>query len=270
MVHHGFLDSLPLPLLFLATVLVVLTSIEAGFRIGRRRSADREPEKETAVGAMVGASLGLLAFLLAFTFGLAATRFEARRQALLHEVNAIGTTFLRTSTLPEPQQSELRRLLREYVDVRLESVHRGSVEAGIARSKELHAALWSQATTVAVADPHSVVAGLFLSSLNELIDLHTVRVTEGLRTRVPAIIWIVLYVITILSMAEMGYQTGLSGKRRPLSTPALALAFASVMLLIADLDRPQAGVIRVSQEGLEELRADMDAAAPPAAGGAAE
>jgi hypothetical protein len=49
-------------------------------------------------------------------------------------------------------------------------------------------------------------------------------------------------------MAEMGYHSGLAGKRRPLAIPAVALAFAAVMLLIADLDRPGEGLIRVNQE----------------------
>lgn len=257
MSYAGPLDFLPLPLLFLGTVLLVLLSIESGFRLGRRRARMRQPEKDTAVGAMVGASLGLLAFLLAFTFSFAAGRFETRRHALLHEVNAIGTTLLRTGALPEPHRGELRELLREYVEVRLEAVRTGELEPAIRRSKEIHGALFAHATALGLQDPHSIVVGLFTQSLNELIDLHTVRITEGLLVRIPAVIWIVLYAITVLSMLEMGYQSGLAGQRRPLSIPALALAFASVMLLIADLDRPQQGLIRVSQQGLEELRAAM-------------
>ena len=68
--------------------------------------------------AIVGAILGLLAFMLAFTFSLAASRFEARRQGVLDEANAIGTTYLRARFLPQPQRDEAARLLREYVDVR--------------------------------------------------------------------------------------------------------------------------------------------------------
>jgi hypothetical protein len=68
------------------------------------------------------------------------------------------------------------------------------------------------------------------------------------------VIWVVLYGITILSMAELGYQSGLSGTRRPLSIPAVAIAFAAVMLLIADLDRPVEGTIRVDQQMMRELR----------------
>lgn len=267
MVSNGLLDFLPLPALFVLTVLVVLLSIEAGFFLGRRRARILEPEKETAVGAMVGASLGLLAFLLAFTFGFAATRFETRRLALLHEVNAIGTTYLRTGALPEPQRSEARQLLREYVHVRLEGARSSDLEPAIRRSKEIHGELFSIASALGEQDPRSIVVGLFTESLNELIDLHTIRITEGLRVRIPSIIWIVLYAITVLGMMEIGYQTGLAGRRRPLSIPAMALAFAAVILLIADLDRPLQGVIRVSQVGLEELQQEIGQPEPGRAPG---
>ena len=77
---------------------------------------------------MVAAVLALLAFLLTFTFGMAASRFEARRQVLLDEANAIGTAYLRAALLSDPQRAEIRKLLREYVDVRLEAVQPGKAE----------------------------------------------------------------------------------------------------------------------------------------------
>src|SRR4051794_3906906 len=98
------LDILPLGFLFLAILLVVLLSVEAGYRVGKYRST---PEKESPVGEMVAAALGLLAFILAFTFSLAATRFDDRRKVLLDEANAIGTTYLRAAMLPE-RREEIR------------------------------------------------------------------------------------------------------------------------------------------------------------------
>jgi len=70
--------------------------------VGQARGRRAGKEHDAAVGGMVAAELGLLAFLLAFTFGFAASRFEDRRQVVLDESNAIGTTYLRTATLPEP------------------------------------------------------------------------------------------------------------------------------------------------------------------------
>ena len=101
MQNNGILDALPLFGLFIFILLVVLLSVECGYRLGKYRRSRSEQEKEAPVGTMVGATLGLLAFILAFTFGLAAARFDARRQVLLDEANAIGTTYLRAGILPE-------------------------------------------------------------------------------------------------------------------------------------------------------------------------
>ena len=256
MYQYG-LDFLPLWAFFALTVAVVLASLEAGFRIGRRRAASAEPEKESSAGAMANASLALVAFLLAFTFGFAASRVEARRRTLLDEVNAIGTTYLRAGMLPAAERASARALLREYADVRLEGARSGKVDEAIRRSVEIHGLLWEQAAALAERSPGSIVLGLYLQTLNQMIDLHTTRVTESLRVRVPAAMWAVLFAITVLAMLEMGYQTGLGGRRRPLSTPAFALAFSAVIFLIADLDRPQAGWIGVSQDVLVELRQSM-------------
>jgi len=89
--------------------------------IGKFRLSRREQEKEAPVGTMVGATLGLLAFILAFTFGLASSRFDNRRQLLLDEANALGTTYLRAGMLPEWGE-EVRRLLRDYIGPRLDAV----------------------------------------------------------------------------------------------------------------------------------------------------
>src|SRR6187549_1664121 len=117
----GLLDALPLWGLFLAIVALVLISIEGGYRLGNYRRSRSNTEKEAPVGAMVGATLGLLAFMLAFTFGMAASRFDTRKQLVLEEANAIGTTYLRAAMLPE-KRDEIRDLLRSYVDTRLAAV----------------------------------------------------------------------------------------------------------------------------------------------------
>src|SRR5215470_13338872 len=101
MENNGPLDALPLWALFISILVVVLLSVECGYRLGKYRRGRHEEEKEAPLGTMVAATLGLLAFILAFTFGLAAARFDARRQVLLDEVNAIGTTYLRAGMLPE-------------------------------------------------------------------------------------------------------------------------------------------------------------------------
>jgi hypothetical protein len=251
------LDHLPLWGVFLATVAISFLSVEGGYRLGQYRRRRSEPEMDSPVGAMVGATLGLLAFILAFTFGLAASRFDARRQVVLEEANAIGTTYLRAGLLPEPQRSAIRRLLREYTDVRLRGTRPDQVEEANSRSGELHQRLWEQATAAAGKDPRPVPTGLFIQSLNDVIDLHAKRLMIGWRNRIPAVIWFTLYGVALLGMAALGYQEGLAGSKRSPAQVSLVVAFAGVLLLIADLDRPHEGALRVSQQPMIELRDTM-------------
>jgi hypothetical protein len=258
---NGPLDPLPLWGLFIVILLLVLLSVEGGYRLGKYRRSRSEEEKEGPVGAMVGATLGLLAFMLAFTFGMAAARFDTRRQVLLDEANAIGTTYLRAGMLPD-RREEIRALLRDYVDARLEAVRSGNVTEGIRRSEHLQDQLWAHAVAIAENNPTSIVVGLFVQSLNEVIDLHAKRVTAGLRNRIPGAIWVALFAVAVLSLAAMGYHAGLSRTSRSLAGLAVALTFSAVIGLIADLDRPQEGVLKVSQQALIDLRQSMDVPRP--------
>lgn len=260
--YVGPLDRLPLWALFLATVAIVALAVEGGFRLGMIRRRRPETEKESTVGAMVAATLGLLAFMLAFTFGLAASRFDTRRMTVLDEANAIGTTYLRAKMLPEPERSESRRLLRKYVDARLAAVQPGQLDAAISESSALQAKLWAHAVSAANKDPRSVPTGLFIESLNEVIDLHSKRVMVGLRNRVPTTIWVALYFVAILAMAEVGYHEGLTSPRRSPAAMVLVLTFSAVIFLIADLDRPLEGLLTVSQQTMVDLRNSIDATGP--------
>ena len=252
----GLLDLLPLWSILPLTIVVALLSVELGYRVASYSQHHSLEEKESAVGSMVGATLGLLAFMLAFTFGLAGSRFEDRRQVVLSEANAIGTTYLRAGMLPEPMRTETQNLLREYVEVRLEGVQPGKLEQAVLKSEELHNRLWSQAVAATEKD-RSPITGLFVQSLNEVIDLHAKRVMAGLRSRVPGVIWIVLYGLAIVAMLMMGYHSGLAHSRRSIAVIALVLGFSSVLYVIADLDRPAEGTLRVSQQSMIDLRNSM-------------
>ena len=258
---HEPLDMLPLWALFAITIVLVLLAVEAGFWLGKWRQRRAEHEKETPVGAIVGAILGLLAFMLAFTFGMAASRFETRRELVLEEANAIGTTYLRAALLPEPHRTEIRTMLREYVDLRLEAVQPETIMAALARSEELQGRLWEQAVSVAEKSP-TPITGLFIQSLNDVIDLHAKRVTMGARNRIPFTIWAALYFTAIFTMAGVGYYSGLTCTTRTLATLALVLTFSGILWLIADLDRPQQGLLRVSQQAMIDLRNSITPAKP--------
>jgi hypothetical protein len=252
----AFLDKFPLWSVLPITIGLALLSVEAGYRIAGYRQQRGGDEKESSVGGMVGATLGLLAFMLAFTFSMAASRFEARRQVLLSEVNAIGTCYLRAGLLTEPMRTDARNLLREYVDARLEAVQPGKLEQGMVKSEELHKRLWSVATLQAEKE-RTVITSLFITSLNEVIDLHTTRITLGLRSRVPGIIWIVLYLLAILAMVLHGYHAGLTKSKRSIAVVVMAIGFSLVLYLIADLDRPGQGLLKVSQQTMIDLQKSM-------------
>lgn len=261
MPYTTVLDALPLWGLFLLIVFLVLASIDGGFRLGRLRRSRSEQEHDAPVGAMVGATLGLLAFMLAFTFGMAAARFDSRKALVLDEANAIGTTYLRAAMLPTGRD-EVRGLLRDYVDQRLAAIHGGDLAAALRQAEALQARMWAHAVTAGTQHPNSIVVGLFVESLNEVIDLHAERVTAGLRNRIPGTIWAVLFTIAVLSLGAMGYHSGLVGTTRSLTVIAVALAFSAVIALVLDLDRPQEGTLTVSQQALIDVRQSMNAPTP--------
>jgi hypothetical protein len=252
------LDVLPLWALFLVLVIASLVLDDCGFRLGRRRARRPQKEAEPIVGAIVAAELGLLAFLLAFSFQLVATRFDYRRHVLLDEANAIGTTFLRSAMLPEAQSVPIRRLLRDYADLRLAAARGAPTDEVLRRSEQIHQLLWAQAVVAAERDPRSVPTGLFIQSVNNVIDLHATRVMAGLRNRMPLPVWIMLFAVALLAFLTMGYQAGMSTGTRSPAGIVLALSFGAVIWLVANLDRPGEGFLRVSQEPMIEVRKMMD------------
>ena len=253
----GPLDTLPLWALCWATIAVGFLSVEAGYRLGILRRRRLEPEKESSVGVMVAATLGLLAFTLAFTFGLAADRFDARQQFIVDEANAIRTSHLRCAFLHEPQRSTIQGILRQYLEARLEAAQAGRLE--LVAPQRLHAHLWAEAVAAVQNEPSSVLAGLFIESLNDVIALHAKRVQVTLRSRIPGVIWATLYFVASLAMAGIGYHEGLTSLRRSPVLVIVVLTFSAVIYLIADLDRPQEGLFNVNQQAMVDLRNLFDA-----------
>jgi hypothetical protein len=260
--HTEPLDIFPLWILLPSAAVLLWLALEGGYRLGKWRNARAPDEREQAVGAMVASILGLLALVLGFTFSLAASRFDARRQAVLEEANAVGTTYLRTRLLPEPQQSESARLLREYVDVRVEGIKTDPLETVLSHSETLQEQLWAQAVAVADKTPGSITTGLYVQSLNEMIDLHAKRVMVGTRSRIPLVIWVGLFGLALVGMAAVGYMGGISKTRRSPAMFALVLSFSAVLYLIADLDRGQEGLLRVGQQAMVDVQKSMESQQP--------
>lgn len=255
--NNSPLDVIPFWCLFIVATVLLAVAMEGGYRLGRWRHVHVVEERENPVGAMVASILGLLALVLGFTFNMAATRFDLRRETVLEEANAIGTAFLRAKLLPEPQRSIVSVLLREYVDVRLQAIQQLTIAKSIARSEEIHDLLWAQAVSVAEVHP-TPITGLFIQSLNDVIDLHSKRVMVGLRNRISIVIWAGLTGLALLGMFSVGYQAGLSATRRSPAMLALILAFVFVMYLIADLDRVHQGLFQISQQSMLDLQRSMN------------
>lgn len=255
---NQLIEQTPLWLVSLIAVALVIASIQGGLVIARIRRTSPGGNQEGPIGSAVGATLGLLAFMLAFTFGLAASQRGERRNLLLDEVNAIGTTFLRADLIPEPHRSDVRRLLRRYVDIRLEvSGQNEKLPEAIRESKLVQEQIWKHAAALPDAElKQPDLTALFIESLNEMIDMQTSRVTVGVY-RVPDVIWLVLAALTVVSMAVVGYQFGVSGRGNWLVTVGLGLSFSLVILLIVDLDRTSSGFLKISNQPMVELRADL-------------
>jgi hypothetical protein len=150
------------------------------------------------------------------------------------------------------------------VDARLAVAQPGALEklpALLIEADRVQRQLWDMAVVNARKDMNSDVAALYIEALNEITNLHWLRLAVGVQARIPTTIWLVLLALVALGMVAVGYQTGISGSRRTWAMLILALSFSLVIALIAELDRPQSGLITVTQRPLEDLKVWMSAAA---------
>jgi hypothetical protein len=255
--YGEWMHSVPLWLVFFLTLVLAWGSMEVGRMLARYIvSLNKEQEPEGPVGSLVGGISALLAFILGFTFAMTSSRLDTRKQLVLDQANAVGTTYLRAALVPPTQGLEIRRLLREYTDV-LTTATPSEVDKFLNQVEGIHHQLWAQTKELVGQDMDSEVRSLFISSLNESIDLFQSRKTVALDRRIPGNIWIAVHLLTVLSMLAIGYQIGMSGANRLRGSPVLAVAFSLVILMIADIDRPGTGIMQVSQRPLIDLRESM-------------
>jgi hypothetical protein len=253
------LDALPMWVDLLLTLAVLLLAYEAGLRLGKLIQERRPDQSEAGVGVLVGAALALLGFLLAVTTSSGVGLFRDRRLLVIEEANAIGTTYLRAGYLAEPYGPESRQLLREYTEQRLAALDPALRSAAIARSEQIHGELWSRAEAVARKDP-SPVTSLYLSALNETIDLHTKRLSAELGIRVPPVVLFSLYGVAVLSLMLVGVYTSYRDRPNRAAEILLVLVLSLVFMLIVDLDRAQEGLFRVPMQALLDLQRTLNAA----------
>ena len=256
------MDAIPVLVIFAVTIIIMVVAVEVGHRLGDAVHRRSEDEKEPPVSAKMAAILGLVAFMLAFTFGIVTNRYDSRKELVRNEANAIGTAYLRSDFMSEPDRGTTKKLFREYLDTRIaaaKSHNLDQIQKAMDDSDRVQHQLWDMAVVNAFKDMNSDVAALYIDALNQVIDIHALRVAVGVQARIPTGIWLVLYMLIILGMIGIGYQTAIGGSaRRSWATPILAFAFSLVIVLIVSLDRPESGFITVSQQPLVDLQASME------------
>jgi hypothetical protein len=214
-------------------------------------------EKESPVGTFATAMLGLLAFMLGFTFNLVAERYQTRRSDMRDEVNAVQTAYLRSDLLPQPDRAEAKELLAGYVEDIVEATRHTKtrehvLEDALALDNRWHRRLWAIAMTNARRDLDSDIGALYVDSITRVFEMRAERAMLD-NSRVQPPIWFAVYGLTFLAVLGVAYQSGISGSKRSKVGIFLAMSFALVIALIADLDRV-GGYITFSHKPFEELQ----------------
>ena len=226
---------------------------------------DRSEHLREPFGVVQAALLGLVGLVLAFGLALAVGRYESRRAAVVADANAIGTTYLRAQTLAEPIRTRsLQRLVR-YTDasIRLSRSVATTAEAhrAVADGEKLQRELWGLAGQALADAPEASAPRLYVETLNEMIDMQTVRVA-ALNNRVPGAVLALEVVFAAVALGLLGFYLAILG--RGVLPVLLAAGLICLLLLVTfDLDRPTRGLIHVPATPLTSLRASMDL--PPAA-----
>ena len=237
----------------------ILAMVEVGRRLGRRvREGESAQEGTSALAASV---YGLLALLIAFTFSGAASRFDSRRQLVVEEANAIGTAYLRVDMVSPAAQPALRDSFRRYLDARIAAYRKlpdlAAALAEVDRAAKLQGEIWAQAVAACrMPDSHPSLTMLLLPALNEMIDITTTR-TMATRIHPPAIIFVMLILLAMVSALLAGYDLARAQRRHWLHTLGYAIILSATIYVILDIEFPRLGFIRV--EAIDQVMVDLRA-----------
>jgi hypothetical protein len=239
--------------------LSLIAASDIGFRFGRWRASRTDEKSRLLEDSVETASLGLLALLLGFSFSLVASRFDSRRQVIVREANAISTAYLGAELLAEPHRSELQAMLRRYVVTRIRAYDLGTLAAADAaiRSKEIQDTLWKREIVAAHDERVPVVfATAVARALSEVNDSSEAAVS-AFENKMPASIMRLLFAIAFIATWIAGYCNGVRGKRLLLVLFVQPLLIALVITVIADMDEPFRGWLRVSRNPLVRAQESM-------------
>jgi hypothetical protein len=259
-----WIAATPLVLVGIMVLAAMALVAGAGYRLRQhKRGGDeaRGAHSDSQENYLGSAVFGLLALLLGFTYSLAIHRYEMRRELVLAEANAIGTTYLRAQMLGEPHRTRLSGLLVAYIDNRiaLGEAGRGATAPLLAVNDRIIADLW--AAQVAAFDsirtlPFSAASA---ETMNNLIDLDMAR-KSARNVRLPDEVFAILLIYMVVTAGVLGYA--LSDRRGRLAAGFLMGLFTLALVMVIDVDRPTSGAIRESQLPMELTRAALKAQPP--------
>jgi hypothetical protein len=221
-------------------------------RVGPLKEEDRDD-----FNIVQGATLTLLGLLIGFSFSMAISRYDQRKIYEEAEANAIGTEYVRADLLPAGNAAEVRELLRKYLDQRLlfyttrDPRQLAKVNAD---TWELQSKLWSAARAPAASQPTPIVA-LAISGMNDV--LNSQGYTQAAWwNRIPRAAWLLMVAIAFGCSLLIGYGARRTDRRIFLIMPiAVSISF----FLIADIDSPRRGTIRVAPQNLLSLSQSLSA-----------
>jgi hypothetical protein len=222
----------------------MLACLEIGYRFGRRRS-QADSRAHEGLGTMEAAIFALLGLLLGFAFAGATSRFEARRQLVVQEANAIGSAYLLIDVLPSSDQPAMRRLFRDYLEARLgEHQNRADWTSAEHQMGQLQQQMWSRAFAASQIDATQNTTRLVLPALNQLIVVATAR-KVALRTYLPPLILGLLMAVAFACASLAGHAMAKRGGRSKFHLLLYAAAVSITIYTVLDLDDPRFGLIRL-------------------------
>ena len=225
-------------------------------RIGfffRKRQGKPEEDFSQDYGIVLSATLTLLGLVIGFTFLMATNRYDQRKNFEEAEANAIGTEYLRAHLLPAADAARVQVLLKQYLEQRVLFYATGDEaqrRQGDAATAKLQTALWSAVLAPAATQPTPLVA-LVVAGMNDV--LNSQGYTQAAwRDRIPTAAWALMTAIALCSSWLVGYGSRSTGEGTKLFL-VLPLVVSIAFMLIADIDAPSHGLIKVRPENLLSL-----------------
>ena len=239
-------------LLSLVSVLVLWGAALAGGVLRRRHQLERDVRED--FGVILAATLTLLGLIIGFSFSMAVGRYDQRKNYEEAEANAIGTEYVRADLLPAAAAANVRALLSRYLDQRIlfyTARDPQQVAQITAETTRVQAALWTAVQVPASEQPTFVVLGLAVAGMNDV--LNSQGYTQAAWwNRIPPAAWGLMGSIAICCNLLVGY--GEHGQKvNPHLLLILPVLVAVAFLLIADIDSPNGGIIRVQPHNLVSL-----------------